>query len=227
MGQRLIPIFITLSIIVIGHILKRLDLSEYNKRRTFTVEFHKNFISMVNLFTKKGQFEPVSYGVVANDLDAIQIELGPDGIIAEMIDPLKGIKVQNYQIFVNIIHEMREAEGALDLQLFSGRLNQMLGICDEALRRHIGLLGRIIDDKKKLLWNPISCFGDGIRWLIGLPGQLLVWLGIIKPNRMKAVQTNPVFRFFGGLITLIGLVSSVITIMLGWEESLQLLHKLF
>lgn len=227
MRQRLIPILITLSIIVIGHILKRLVLSDYNRRRDFTVQFQKNFISMVNAYVEKRQFEPASYGLVANDLDAIQLELGADGIVAEMIDPLKGIKVKDYQIFMNIIPEMREAIGALDLDLFAGRLNQMIGVCDDALRRHIGLLGRIIDEKKRCLWNPISCFGDGIRWLIGLPGQLLVWLGIIKPNKIKVVQMNPVIRFLGSIITLIGLVGSIITILLGWEESPQLLQKMF
>lgn len=227
MRQRLIPILITLSIIVIGHILKRVVLSDYNRRRDFTVQFQKNFTSMVNAFVEKRQFEPASYGLVANDIDSIQLELGADGIIAEMIDPLKGVKVKDYQIFMNIIPEMREAIGALDLDIFAGRLNQMIGVCDDALRRHIGLLGRIIDETKKYLWNPISCFGDGIRWLIGLPGQLLVWLGIIKPNGMKAVQTNPVIKFLGSLITIIGLVSSIITILLGWEESLQLLYNLF
>ena len=227
MRQRLIPVLITLSIIVIVQILKRQVLSDYNKRRTFTLEFHKNFISMVNAFAEKGQFEPVSYGKVVNDLDAIQLELGADGFISEMIDPLKGIKVKDYQIFMNIIPEMRAAAGALDLQIFAERLNQMLGVCDDALGRHVGLLGRIIDEKKTLLWNPISCFGDGVRWLIGLPGQLLVWLGIIKPNKMVTVQKNLFFRFFGGLVSLIGLVGSIITILLGWEESVQLMMKLF
>lgn len=226
MNQRLIPIIITLGIIVIGHVLKRMGLSDYKKRLDFTVKFQNNFISMVNDFTQKGQFEPASYSIVANDLDAIQLELGADGIISEMIDPLKGIKVKNYQIFMNITHEMRAMAGALDLQLFAGRFDQMVGIADDALRRHGGVLGRIITENEKLLWNPISCFGDGVRWLIGLPGQLLVWLGIIKPNNMKSVQTSAIFRFLGNLITVIGLLSSIITILLGWEDTLRLLSNL-
>lgn len=226
MKYRLIPVLVTLVLIVIGHILKRLTLLDYNKRRDFTIEFRDNFVKMANHFFKTGKFEPNSYGKVANDLNAIQIEVGADGIISEMVDPLKGIKVRDYQIFMNIIPEMRAASGTMDMALFAGRLEQMIGICDDSLRRHIGVLSKIIDEQKKYLWNPFSCFGEGIRWLVGLPGLLFVWLGIIKPYRIKAAQENVLFKLVGSIITLVGFLGSIITILLGWEETLTLLNKL-
>ena len=128
---------------------------------------------------------------------------------------------------MNIIHEMRVASGAMDMALLVERLDQMIGICDDLLRRHVGNLTKAIDEQKKYLWNPFSCFGEGIRWLIGLPWQLLVWLGIIKPDRRKAVQENALFRLVGGIITLVGFLSSIITILLGWDDTLTLLNKLF
>ena len=227
MKYRLIPILITLILIAIGYVLKRLALLDCYKRRAFTIEFRDNFVNMANCFLKTGKFDSNFYGKVANDLDAIQIELGADGIISEMVDPLKGIKVRNYQIFMNIIPEMRGASGVMDMELFAGRLEQMIGICDDSLRRHIGVLSKTIDEQNKYLWNPFSCFGEGIRWLIGLPGQLLVWLGIIKPYRIKVVQENVLFKLVGGIITLVGFLGSIITILLGWEEALALLNKLF
>ena len=226
MKYRLIPILITLIIIVIGHILKRSILFDYHRRLNFTIGFQRDFINMANYFAKTGEFDPDLYGKVTNDLDAIQLELGAGGIISEMIDPLKGIKVRNYQIFMNIIHEMRAASGAMDMALLAGRIDQMIGICDDALRRHVGNLSKAIDVQKKCLWNPFACFGEGIRWLVGLPWQLLVWLGIIEPDRRKAVQENMLFKFVGRIITLVGLLGSIITILLGWEDTLALLNRL-
>lgn len=227
MKYRIVPILVTLLLITIGHILKRMTLLDYRKRLDFTIDFQNNFVNMVNYFFRNGEFEPDSYGKVLNDLNGIQLELGADGIISEMVDPLKGIKVRNYQIFMNIIHEMRAASGAMNLKLFAGRLEQMIGICDDSLRRHIGSLTKTIDEQIKQLWNPFSCFGEGIRWLIGLPGQLFVWLGIIKPYKMKSFQENVIFKFLGSIITLISFLSSIVTILLGWEDTLELLNKLF
>lgn len=47
------------------------------------------------------------YNAVVRDIDKIQQELGRDGVINEFVDPLKGIRGRNYQLFMNIVPEMR------------------------------------------------------------------------------------------------------------------------
>ena len=48
--SRLIPICIVIGIIFIGHISKRIDLSEIKKRKDFTSQYRKKLIGFLNDF---------------------------------------------------------------------------------------------------------------------------------------------------------------------------------
>ena len=54
------------------------------------------------------------YAVCIHDVDKIQEELGNDGVLAEFVDPFKQIKGRNYQLFMNILPEMRSMVNQLD-----------------------------------------------------------------------------------------------------------------
>lgn len=48
------------------------------------------------------------------------------------------------------------------------RINQLMGLCEDALKRHIGNLESAIENEKKGLFNSIMCLGEEIRWFVGL-----------------------------------------------------------
>lgn len=48
-----------------------------------------------------------------------------------------------------------------------------MGLCEDALKRHIGNLESAIENEKKGIFNPITCLGEGIRWFVGLPVDIL------------------------------------------------------
>lgn len=230
MRQRILPIIITILIVVLGHVILRLKRKDYEERREFTIEFQNNFIKMIDGYCSTGQFDPNLYGKFIHDVDKIQEELGLDGVVAEYYDPLRKVGSKNYQIFVNLPNELRIMNGIMsDMRnsILVGRFNQTIGLCDDSLRRHGGNIDRAIEDINRRQNNPISCFGEGIRWIVGLPGNALVWIGIVSPEKLRMVCDKPIAKLVGNLFALIGLISSIITIILGWQETVAVITGAF
>ena len=226
MKYRRIPILIVLGITVIGLVCKILKYLSLSKRRKFTLLFMDNFTQMMRNFFEKGHISNDQYSKCIHDVDAIQAELGNDGIIALYYDPLQGLKTSNYQLLVNIFHEIRFTEGIKYNSIINERLIQMVGTCDDALQRHVGNLDREINDERKRIFNPFSCFGEGVRFIIGLPIELLFWIGLISQSRARSAQVSNLFRFISGIATIVSFIGSIITILLGWNEALELFMKL-
>lgn len=225
MKYRVIPILITAVLIVIGHVTTRIARSDYIKRKQFIVTFQNNFISLANNFLTSHSLNSVFYERCIHDVDKIQKELGDAGVIAEFIDPLSGIRCRNYQLFMNIFPELRKLGSMPDNNVIAIRCEQLIGLCDDALRRHGGNLDRAIDQLNRQLCNPITCLGNGFRWIIWLPGNILEWSGIISSQRVHAVHQNRLVKFAENVIVFIGLIGSIFTIILGWNDMVNFIAK--
>lgn len=180
---------------------------------------------MVNDLFNTFRFNSQKYNLVIKDIDRIQEELDADGVLNEFIDPLRGVKVRNYQLFMNIMPEIRLAVSDVDNYIMRDRINQMMGLCEDALKRHIGNLERAIGHEKKGLYNPITCLGECIRFIVYLPIDILYWAGILSVNRSNIIKSNRIFRVIGNVIVFIGLISSIFTIILGWDDFLLILNR--
>ena len=227
MYYRIIPILVTLAVIIIGFIARVINAGNISKRREFTISFHNSFIELANDFFKTGRMSNDLYSKCIHDVDAIQAELGYDGIIAGYVDRLHGIKGQNYQLFVNIIPEIREAESMSGNSIMMERVFQLIGTCNDALQRHVGNLDRELEAERKGFFNPFICFREGVRFIIGLPVLILYWSGIVSTRVISTTRISSVFKFISSVITLIGLISSIITILLGWKEASDIIVKLW
>lgn len=227
MYYRIIPILVTLAVIIIGFIARVINAGDISARREFTIRFQNTFIELANSFFKTGRMSDELYSKCIHDVDAIQAELGYDGIIAGYVDRLHGIKGQNYQLFVNIIPEIREAESLSGNSIMMERVSQLIGTCNDALQRHVGNLDRELEAERKGLFNPFICFREGVRFIIGLPVLILYWSGIVSTRAISAARISSVFKFISSVITLIGLISSIITILLGWKEASDIIVKLW
>jgi len=225
MKYRVIPILITAVLILIGHVTMRITRSDYIKRKQFTVTFQNSFISLVENFLNSHSLNSVFYERCIHDVDKIQEELGGDGIIAGVIDPLSGTRFLNYQLFMNIFPELRKLSSMLDNSVVAARCDQLIGLCDDALRRHGGNLDRAIDQLNNQLWNPITCLGNGFRWIIWLPGNIFNWAGIISSQKVREVHQNRFVKFVENIIVLIGLIGSIFTIILGWNDMVRFIAK--
>ena len=124
------------TLIVIGHVIKRKRIASYNKRAEFTVDFNNRFFDFTNEAFTTGHMNSKKYNTVIKDVDKIQGELGMDGVLNGFVDPLKGIQGRNYQLFMNIMPEIRTALSNMGYSIIYERINQLMGLCEDALRRH-------------------------------------------------------------------------------------------
>lgn len=224
--NRMIPIIIVIILIICGFVKKILRIRQYAKRIDFTVAFNNNFFDFVNDSCKNWTLDSEKYSLVIKDIDLIQQELGMDGIISTFQDPLKGLMINNYQLFMNIIPELRSVITDYRNSFTQERVYQLLEFCEDSLKRHIGNLERAVIDEKKGLFNPITCMGEGIRWIVGLPIDILQWAGIYGERTNYKIKKSGIYKFINNIIVVISFASSIMGIILGWEEFIDVVRNL-
>lgn len=223
MIYHIIPAVVVATLTVTGHVIKRKRIASYNKRAEYTADFNNTFFDFVNEVFTTRRMNSEKYNAVIVEVDKIQEELGMDGVLNEFVDPLKGIQCRNYQLFMNIMPEIRTALSGMGYSVMDERINQLMGLCEDTLRRHIGNLDRAMEHEKKGQRNPVTCMGEGIRWIVGLPVDVLQWAGLYSAGRSRKIKASIIFKAMSNLIVFTGLISSVVTIVLGWDEFLEII----
>lgn len=215
--ERLIVVGIILMLIVIGFISKLLQLKVYKERIDFCIDYKEKFTDLINAYTCSHHLDNALYSELTEKAARMQRELGPDGLI-DMIDNLKGIKVRDYQALVNFLPELRNFIFWQDNSIMQQRFMSSAYTCDDMFTRHIGQLNHLWEQERKYLFNPFSCFASGIRWILWLPSNILIWCGFISEDMGTKLQFNWAIKVLTFVITIIGLLSSVITIVIGWDQ---------
>ena len=95
--DKLIPAFIIIGIIILGFIMKRIELSDIIKRVEFTNSYRHKFIELINGFMSRNCFNQQLYYELTSDVKSMQYELGSDGISAYVTDNLRGFSTSNYR----------------------------------------------------------------------------------------------------------------------------------
>lgn len=224
--ERMIAIGITLILIVIGFASKLLRLKNYKDRIDFCVDYQGKFVDLINTYISSHHIDDALYGELTEKAVHMQRELGPDGLI-DMIDNLKGIKVNNYQALLNFLPEIRTFLFWQDNPIMQQRLMSSAYTCDDMFTRHIGQLNELWDKERKHLINPFSCFADGVRWLLWLPPNILLWCGFISETTNTKLRFNWLVKILTFVLTVIGLVSSVMTIVIGWTQFCEIITAWF
>lgn len=226
MKYHLIPICLLIILIVAGHLRVRRRIKELVRRLEFTIDYGNDFVDLGNHFIRTGAIDTELYTKLITSVDKMQAELGAEGIVAEMVDPLRNIKTRNYQMLINFLPEMRSGLYREAGSLMLTRFNQSMCMCDDMFHRHDGTLRRQIEYCEGRLYNPFYCFAEGIRLIITCPVTVLEWMGIISDSRSGKITGSRIFRFVECVGIVVGLISSVVTVLLGYEEVFAILKAL-
>lgn len=143
--------------------------------------------------------------------------LGAFGIMSSLRVPFSNYVYKNYPVILNFIPQVRES-----FQQLSPTNDHGIMIA-ECLERFMGYEAHLIDTLQKEKHNPVIWIRDGVQWILGFPILLLKSLGLLNPRGYKVA--NSLVQVFSGLVTLIGLISSVMGIVLGFSDFMNLLNK--
>ena len=155
----------------------------------------------------------------------MQNDMGGQGIIHGYRPPYQNFMYKSYPIILNMIPELRQA---FEDDILSSRLaGQYSAALQEAMVRHLGNLEDALKGQKAAIKNPIIWLREGVRGITSFPASLLGWLGIISESTAYRFQSSISIKVISGLVTIVGLVSAVFTIILGWNQFLSTINAIF
>lgn len=215
MTGRTIAVALLLSIGAAGLIQMAIELRSLKERKHFS----EAFLSKLKEFWESGGSDTRAYGWLLHRSHKMQNEMGASGIIHSYRPPYQNYMYTNYPIILNMIPELRKS---LEDEIMSRRLAlQYLNALQESLVRYIGQLDDWLESKTKDLINPVKWFREGIRSLVVFPVAFLGWVGLLSQPAVQRWKTGIFSSLLSGVLTIIGLVSGVMTIVLGWDTLAQ------
>lgn len=147
--ERLIPIGIILSLSGIGFILKIIQIRNYIIRIESCTDYQDKFIDLVNKYTSTYQLDNALYSELTRKSIPMQRELGLDGEI-DMVDNLRGLKFNGYQVLLNFLPEIREMDDWHNNSIMRQRFMTLAHTCDDMFTRHIGHLDDLLEYEKNI-----------------------------------------------------------------------------
>lgn len=211
-----------LTVFIIGFVQVYNRHSRVVKKIDFAVEYRNKFIEFSNKYfetydrwSKAGDFDGQLYVWLTMNVSKIQGNLGTFGIM-DFIAPFQTYRVSNYQIVINTIPKFRDGT-VKDFDVNS---------VDDCLLRYIGYLEEYSQDTQKNLRNPIVWFREGFREVLSIPIFILSWFGIISNRTVNAIKDSLIYKVISGLIALVTLVSGLVTIVVGYDQTLDFVKRL-
>ncbi|WP_375357391.1 hypothetical protein [Paenibacillus enshidis] len=137
---------------------------------------------------------------------------------------------RNLQILVNLLPQIREAYKTTRsynaLSFDFERLNGFTNVITESLLRYEGDLSERDNATRNRLKNPFIWLREGVQWVVTLPIQLLYWTGVINYVVLSRWSNNWFVKFLNFLIIIIGLASSIVTLVTGYNPFIQIMKEI-
>lgn len=200
-----IAIIMLIMIIGLGKICT--SINAINIRMDFTQEYLKKFGEFC-IKINQGSFDNEKYIWLTSNVAKIQDELGENGIVFNYHPPYAGYMYKRYQLLVNTLPRIRTGQ--------ADRID--IAACEDALIRHWGSLRELHSNYIGYIKNPFIWLREGINLLITFPIRLAYWFGLFEYGFLVKVTNNIFVRTLGFIVGIIGLISSIMTIAIGWND---------
>lgn len=196
-----------------SRVVKKIDFSgEYRNK---FVEFANKYFQTYDRYSRSGDFDGELYVWLTMNVSKIQNYVGSFGVMSYK-PAFQNYMINNYQIIINTIPKFREGQVE----------NFDVGAVDDCLLRYIGYLEEYRKDTLKNLRNPIVWFREGFREILSVPIFILSWFGIISNRTVNSIKDSLIYKVIAGLIALVTLVSGLVTIVVGYDQTLEFINRL-
>lgn len=181
-----------------------------------------NFMEHLMAYVRSGGSDLNSYAWLMHRSNKMQMQLGYSGVYASYRPPYANYRYSDYPIILNMLPDLRHA---LDDSILSGSpvVNQYSMALQDTLVRHVGSLHDQDDINDKALRNPVVWLREGVRTVVALPLTLLGWLGVLGETTVSRLLSGRAFKAVSAFVAVVGFVSAVMGIVLGWRQFVQML----
>jgi len=194
---------------LVGRVTQIRRINSCVDRMNFIDGYFSDFDNISQRYVARQQ-DRETMGRLLAGASRMQTLLGRAGIVGYQ-DRLRGYQINNYQVVPNTLSKIQNGQ-AIEADLH-------LVLTSIPMRR--GELAGVLESLQAELKNPIKLILLGIRWVITLPLTLAQYAGVIGEPRYNALFSSWIVKFLTFVITLFGLLASVVTILLGWHDALN------
>ncbi|CBE67798.1 membrane protein of unknown function [Candidatus Methylomirabilis oxygeniifera] len=222
MDSRYIAAVSMAFVIAIGFLRTLTAYRGLKKRRDFVSEFSDKFVEFAN----NPDFDGKLYYWLTHNSVAIQSELGPLGV-ASYKPPAIDYVIHNYQMIVNLLPELRRKK--TENRLFrDGEIHREYAtMCLDILVRYLGVIDRWLQEARDELRNPFIWLGQGVQSILLLPAYVLHWFGLLGASALGTLTRNILVKSISFIVAVVGLLSSLVTLLVGWEETARIIGPLW
>ncbi|RHW36679.1 hypothetical protein D1B33_09770 [Lysinibacillus yapensis] len=197
------------GLIAFGFILKIRDISRFNKELQFLLEYNERYVLYLDKFlNRETQTEEESqlYTYLIKKSGKAQELLGSTGLV-DYRPAFSSYMISNYPLVVNIVQSLRNPV------IISDELQGVNNFFLIRISNYEETIARI----KREMKNPIQLLQEGVQFFVTFPITLLYWSGIIKYGTFMKISENIIIKLINFIIIIVGLISSIITIVAGWD----------
>jgi uncharacterized membrane protein len=215
--DKIIAIVASITLLIIGLVRIFRDIKFIQKKMEFAHEFHTKLGEYLKSQGKDFQ----TYSWLIQRSPKFQKEMGFYGTVASYSPPFSNYAINNYPIILNIIPEVRKEFD--DVSPIGDRrlLREYAALLNESILRYVGDLTDDLEIAQKKIKNPVIWLTEGVSWVLLLPFSILNWIGLMSEAIINGIAHNPLFKIVAGIVTLLGFLSTVMTIVIGWNSFLQ------
>jgi hypothetical protein len=178
-------------------------------------------IILTNYYNSHG-INQQEYIQLMKNANIIQCYLGTQGYARVQMPFEHDTPINHYSI-------IRDGVPQLQAYLTTGlntQASQMANYISGTLYSRIGSYENELSIYKNNIKNPIKLIVTGIQRVILIPMYILSWLGLFSNKTINRIGATFIFKLLSGIVALIGLISSIMTIILGWDDFLRYIYKL-
>ena len=188
------------------------------KRVNFVRDYRDKFVKFSSLYYSgdKNNFDGESYVWLTKNVDKAQNYVGILGLM-DYKPAFQNYIVPDYQLIINTLPKFR-----------NGRIEEFdINAVDNCLQRYLGTSDDAINNNFKSLINPLVWFRVGIQELLSIPILLFNWTGLIRRSTVDNIKSSRLFRVLTGIVTLVSFVGGVISIIVGYDQTIQFIMSLW
>lgn len=196
-----------------NRIVKKIDFAGEYRNKFF--EFSNKYFKTHDRWSRSGDLDGELYVWLTMNVSKIQNYVGSFGVMSYK-PAFQNYMINNYQIIINTIPKFREGQ----VESFD------VGSVDDCLLRYIGYLEEYQKDTLRNLKNPIIWFREGFREILSIPIFILSWFGIISNRTLNSIKDSLIYKVVSGLFALVTLISGIVTIIVGYDQTLKFINKI-